>query len=115
VACDECWARGAKALLSDLSPRGALPEREELDDSPGGWTYGEDRLARRRALVAQLMAEPSHRLPASRISIPGIGTRTALLRWLARQVRAGFLAYDVAKSSGGRPARVYRLNRPAPR
>ena len=113
--CDECWSRAALSLLRDLEHSRELPPPDYTETAAGGaggWTYAEDRLARRRALVAQLKAEPSGKLPASRIKLPGITTRTALAKFLARQVAAGLLAYETETPTGGRPARLYFIPRP---
>lgn len=112
--CERCWSRAALALLRDLENARTLPPPDETETQPGGWIAAEDRASRRRALVRQLMAEPSHRLPASRIRIPGITSRTALLKFLARQVASGLLAYETtpARKVGHRPPRLYFLPRP---
>lgn len=104
----------ARSLVRWLDPPLALPPEADGENSPGGWLVAEERAARRKALVVQLSRAPGHRLPASRISIPGITDRSALHRWLTRQVRCGFLRRTEAppKNPGGFPVGWYSLVRP---
>ncbi len=109
-------AEEARSLLRWLDPPTKLPPEHELDRETGNWVEAENRYYRRKALVAQLMRAPGHRLRASEISLPGVTSRTALSRWLSAQVRCGFL-----KRTEGRIARnrfatyYYSIAEPAPK
>jgi hypothetical protein len=106
----------ARSLVRWLDPPTRLPPADERDECRGGWIAAEDRYARRKALVAQLMKTPGHKLPASQISIPGITNRTSLHKWLTRQVKLGFLRKTVRKNrEGGFLVGWYYLAEPAPK
>lgn len=110
--CDECWSRAARALLRSLAPS-VLPPPVVSETERGGWIASRDRHARRRALVVQLLAAPGHRLRASEIKIPGITDRTALHKFLSRNVRSGFLRRIEKPSENGRfPVGYYVLRNP---
>ena len=109
-------AEEAASLLRLLDPPTSLPPATPDEDAPGGWLAAEERRLRRRALVGLLMRAPGHELPASEIVLPGITNRTALHRFLSRQVRCGFLrrVERPPRNPGGFPVGYYSLARPAP-
>ena len=106
----------ARSLLRWLDPPTKLPPEHELDRETGNWVEAENRYFRRKALVAQLMRAPGHRLRAAEISLPGVTSRTALSRWLSAQVRAGFLKRTEGRVASNRfVTYYYSLAEPAPK
>lgn len=101
----------ARSLLRYLDPPTCLPPPAPGEDDPGGWLVAEQRSVRRDALVRQLLAAPGGRLPASRIRIPGITNRTALHKFLSRQVRCGFVVRTESRprNPGGFTVGLYSL------
>lgn len=100
----------ARSLLRFLDPPTSLPPETDEDReviSSETWKTSEERLMRRKVVVAQLVRAPKNMLPASEISIPGITDRTAKAKFLARCVNDGMLDRIAGKTP------LYKLN-PAP-